>query len=195
MVKPARSAEIGGEVFTVTLDLGGIAKGLAAARAAEILRLHKIGEGYVSVGRSSLYILTPQGMDVAATDPLKPETQYICFKKCRGSVATSGSYENRYRSGGIEYSHIIDGKTGMPIPYGALTASVIGGDAATADALATDLCAMESKDALELMASPDFPKAALLRDNGGTVKLYTNMEEAEYELFNGAEVCFIPRKS
>lgn len=52
-------------------------------------------------------------------------------------LATSGNYRKFYEEGGEKYSHTIDPRTGYPVRHNLLSATVIAGDAMTADAYAT----------------------------------------------------------
>ena len=53
------------------------------------------------------------------------------------AVATSGSYNNYFTLKNIDYSHILDPKTGYPIQHDLVSATIVAQDCATADAIAT----------------------------------------------------------
>lgn len=53
------------------------------------------------------------------------------------AVATSGSYNNYFTLANIDYSHILDPKTGYPIKHDLVSATIVALDCATADAIAT----------------------------------------------------------
>ena len=53
------------------------------------------------------------------------------------SLATSGNYRKFYIEDGKKYAHIIDPHTGYPAKNNLLSATVVAGDCATADAYAT----------------------------------------------------------
>ena len=65
------------------------------------------------------------------------------------SVATSGSYARNYKIGDKRHSQIIDPRTGRPAD-GVISATVIAGDTATADALATAMCVLGPTRGLSL---------------------------------------------
>ena len=67
------------------------------------------------------------------------------------SVATSGSYRKFYEVNGIRYSHTIDPKTGRPVRHSLLSASVIAGNTAVADAYATAFMVMGLEKAREFL--------------------------------------------
>jgi FAD:protein FMN transferase len=54
-------------------------------------------------------------------------------------MATSGDYRIFYEQGGRRYSHEIDPATGAPADHRLASASVVAGDCAYADAMATAL--------------------------------------------------------
>ena len=58
------------------------------------------------------------------------------------SLATSGNYRKFYIEDGKKYAHIIDPHTGYPAKNNLLSATVVAGDCATADAYATAFMVM-----------------------------------------------------
>ncbi len=55
------------------------------------------------------------------------------------AVATSGDYRNFYESDGGRYAHIVDPRTGAPVPWQGFSVTVIHSSATMADAWATGL--------------------------------------------------------
>lgn len=53
------------------------------------------------------------------------------------SLATSGNYRKFFVEEGIKYSHTIDPSTGYPVKHTLLSATILAGDCASADAVAT----------------------------------------------------------
>ena len=68
------------------------------------------------------------------------------------ALATSGGYRRGVRTQGRWRSHIVDPRTGQPAT-GVLSASVIGTNSATVDALATTFCVLEPSESLQLAAT------------------------------------------
>ena len=58
------------------------------------------------------------------------------------AMATSGNYRNFYYKGGKKYAHTIDPYTGYPVQHNILSATVITGRCAEADAYATAFMVM-----------------------------------------------------
>jgi FAD:protein FMN transferase len=113
----------------VEIDPGGIGKGYAVDRVAEILKNKGITSGFISAGRSSLYAIgappkEPQGWRVSIADPKDSQTPVAEVFLRDESMSTSGTSERFFVAGGVTYSHIMDPRTGYPA-QGMLSVSVI----------------------------------------------------------------------
>ncbi|MBT3348576.1 MAG: FAD:protein FMN transferase [Thiotrichales bacterium] len=124
----------------VKIDLGGIAKGYAVARA--ITQLKKIGikNGIVNTG-GDLQAIGVRGerawsIGIRAPDSDKPLA--LLHPNDGEAIFTSGDYERMFSYQGERYHHIIDPRTGWP-SNSAHSATVIHSDAMVADAAATAL--------------------------------------------------------
>jgi thiamine biosynthesis lipoprotein len=123
------------------LDLGGIAKGYACDRAAEILRNANVGHGIIDLG-GNVYVLgtKPDGAlwQVGIKSPVVGENGYFGVAAARDrAVVTSGVYERFFERDGKRYHHIMDPRTGCPVDNGLLSVTIISASAAQADALST----------------------------------------------------------
>ncbi|MFH0839645.1 MAG: FAD:protein FMN transferase [Candidatus Omnitrophota bacterium] len=67
------------------------------------------------------------------------------------AVATSGNYENFYISGGRQYAHIINPRTGYAARNNLRSVTVVADDCMTADALATAIFVLGEKKGLEFI--------------------------------------------
>jgi len=118
------------------IDLGGIAKGYAAGKAAQVLREHRIQSGLVSLGASSITAIgnAPGGNAPGATgwrvfirDPRDGESPAAWIDLHDGeSLATSGTYEKTVSVGKSRHSHIIDPRTDEAIGVCGQRHRVIG---------------------------------------------------------------------
>jgi thiamine biosynthesis lipoprotein len=112
----------------VELDPGGIGKGYAVDRMAQILRKEGIRAAFISAGGSSLYALGAppgeKGWRVDLQDPKSPSKQAASIILRDESVSTSGNYEKFFYADGKLWSHIMDPRTGYPA-QGMLSVSVI----------------------------------------------------------------------
>jgi thiamine biosynthesis lipoprotein len=102
----------------VQLDFGGYAKGYALDRAADILHENGIRNALVNVGGNIMALgrhagrpwriglESPRGKGILATIELADGE----------AIGSSGDYRRYYEIGGKRYSHIIDPRTGYPVP-------------------------------------------------------------------------------
>jgi thiamine biosynthesis lipoprotein len=102
----------------VRIGLGGIAKGYAVDRAANVLAEAGIQSFYVQAG-GDLYTRgnKPDGSPWIAgvRDPRGPEGDYFAMMAVSDhAFSTAGDYERGYVVGGKRYHHIIDPRTGYP---------------------------------------------------------------------------------
>ncbi|HEY8316460.1 MAG TPA: FAD:protein FMN transferase [Gaiellaceae bacterium] len=115
----------------VRIDLGGIAKGYAAERAAEPLAT--AGPCLVSAGGD---IATRAG-----SWPVGVETEggTITLELSGRALATSGQDRRTWRRGGRAMHHLIDPHTGAPATSDIVRITVVATDAVDAEVLATSL--------------------------------------------------------
>jgi thiamine biosynthesis lipoprotein len=111
----------------VHLDLGGIGKGYAAERAAELLAM--AGPCLVNAGGD---IAVRGGSWPVGVDELTLE-----LSDC--GLATSGSDRRRWQRGERELHHLIDPKTGEPAESNVLRVTVVAADAVKAEIAAKAL--------------------------------------------------------
>ena len=151
--------DTGAEVPTKgqVLDLGGIAKGAAAARALLATQPYSDGlEGlFLNLGRNlttwSPTGQKPDGTDwrVGVADPKNTGDVLCAFTMNNRTCATSGGYERYFEENGVTYHHIIDPATGLPARSGLASVTVVG-PAYWVDAWSTALYVMGAEEALDL---------------------------------------------
>ena len=117
----------------VQFDLGGIGKGYAAEKVAELLREWSLEQSLVLAGASSvLCVSVPEGMSgwpMRLRNPEKRDEILARFDLKEGAVSGSGRQKGQ---------HIIDPRTAESGPVeGRLAAWAIAPDAITADAAST----------------------------------------------------------
>ncbi|MEP6672669.1 MAG: DUF2271 domain-containing protein [Chthoniobacter sp.] len=143
---------------TGTLDVSSLGKGFIISKAVVAARaraptiqgiLLNVG-GDIFAGGSQAPG-TPWAISVANPahneDNAPPLTQ---VKLTDRAISTSAAYERGYTFGGKHYSHIMDPRTGLPA-QGVASATVIAGNSANANALATTLCVLKPEEGLELV--------------------------------------------
>ena len=104
----------------VEIDLGGIGKGYAVDRAADVLRAHGIDTALVAGSTSSLFGLgappaEPRGWRADVCDSAHRGTRVAQVFLTDAALSTSGTGEKCFSSGGTMYSHILDPRTGWPL--------------------------------------------------------------------------------
>jgi FAD:protein FMN transferase len=117
----------------VRMDLGGIAKGYAADRAADCLEA--VGPCVVNLGGEVVVRGRPWSIGI--------ETQSVplVIEVVNSAVATSGVDRRRWSTGSGVRHHVMDPVTGSSATTDLLRVTVVDPDGARADALATALLA------------------------------------------------------
>ncbi len=67
------------------------------------------------------------------------------------AIATSGNYRKFYIRDGVKYAHTLDPKTGFPVQHSLLSATVIAGNCASADAFATAFMVMGAEKSIDFV--------------------------------------------
>lgn len=135
------------------LDLGGIAKGYAADRAAMILRERGSGDFLIDAGgdiyasgndlgnAQEFFAVDVEGATVAGGNPA------TLLLRDR-AVATSGTGRRRWSAGNEERHHLIDPRTGKSAVTDIASATVVGSSVAQAEVFAKTCVILGRKDAL-----------------------------------------------
>ncbi len=90
------------------------------------------------------------------------------------SLATSGNYRKFYIENGVKYSHTIDPRTGYPARNTLLSATILAGDCATADGLATACMVMGKDQAIEFMVEhPEYDAFLIYSDESGNFRTWS----------------------
>ena len=186
-VKPSASVEIGGVSYSLKLDLGGVGKGYAVDKVNALMDGRGINYGYFSFGESSIAFKKFNGKETDAytlglSNPRYAPNRggYMHTKVKDVCISTSGDNVKYYEIDGVRYCHIIDPATGKPVQTGIMSATVIGGSAAEADALTTALMAMGREKACEFIKTYlKDRKAVFTYDNGEFYEIVTNIPKQE----------------
>jgi len=149
------------------LDLGGIGKGFAAGEAVAFLSRCGVSQCLVDVGGDIAAGNPPPGTDgwqVAIAS--KPRHTLTIARK---AVAMSGDTEQFIEVDGVRYSHIIDPRSGRGLTN-RTAVTVIGPDAAIADALASAISVLGADEGLALLDQFPGTSAFVETDIGGDVR-------------------------
>ncbi len=115
----AQRSTIHFDVGGTSLDPGGIGKGYAVDRAADILRAGGVTAALISSGNSSIYALGAppheRGWKITVRDPYRRDQTADVLLLRNEALSTSGSYEKFFVIDGKVYCHIMDPHTGWPV--------------------------------------------------------------------------------
>jgi thiamine biosynthesis lipoprotein len=129
----------------VAIDLGGIAKGYGADRAADALRALGIRRALVNVG-GELYAIgnSPEGdpWRVGIQSPFEPGRMMGEMDLSDGAVATSGDYLQYFEYRGVRYHHLLNPMTAAPRMCHMHSITIVAATGMQADAASTALFGM-----------------------------------------------------
>jgi thiamine biosynthesis lipoprotein len=133
------------------LDLGGIAKGLAAQESLKVLRGMGITRAMVAASGDIALGDPPPGkkgweIGIASIDhPLQGLTGEVILANV--GISTSGDTEQYVEIGGQRYSHIVDPETGLGLTE-RIGVTIIARTGTESDALATAACVLGARKGL-----------------------------------------------
>lgn len=140
---------------SISLDVGGIAKGYATEKIADTLEKESdIGTVAINAGGNNRTIGTkPDGTDwnVRIQNPDGGDKLIIVSEPGSKSFVTSGDYERYYEAeDGRRYHHIIDPETNFPSTY-YRSVSIITKDSGAADCLSTTLFTLSMEEGQKVL--------------------------------------------
>ena len=148
-------------------DLGGIAKGYIADKAADAMTKAGAQYGIISLGGNVRTIGSKpenEKWSVGIKDP-SADGYFATLYTDECSVITSGAYQRNFTENEVFYHHIIDPATGYPSKSDAVSVTIIGKDGAVCDALSTALYIGGSEYAAEIHKErDDFEYVILTKD-------------------------------
>ncbi len=162
------------------IDLGGIAKGWIAEKAAHLLSQYSSACA-VSAGGDMFLIGYPQGKEyweVGLEDPRDPQVDITTLLLQEGAVATSSVAKRTWKQGNISRHHLIDPRTGEPAETTWLSVTVLAPRAATAETFAKAFLIANVEEARKLgEKNPELTVLAVDRD-GNLVSLVQTLESS-----------------
>lgn len=153
----------------MSLDLGGIGKGYALDRMAEMLRANGIERAFLNFGQSSLWgVGSPPGEDGWHVLVRQPDGGFVGVVTLQDqALSVSGSFGQWTEINGRRYGHVIDPRSGQALTRN-LQACVIAPTAAQAEALSKALLILGEQDGIALLGKlPD--TEGMLIEAGGKI--------------------------
>lgn len=171
----------------VKIGFGAIAKGYAVDRAADMLRERGFSHFIVEGGGDTYVSGKKDGRpwQVGIQDPDR-RGALGSLAATNEAVVTSGNYERYFEHEGTRYAHIIDPRTGWPVPLDQSPSSVslVADNATDADALCTAVMVMGTKKGLAWVEAHDGVEAIFVEGGvDGPAKLVVS---------SGLESRFVP---
>jgi thiamine biosynthesis lipoprotein len=151
------------------IDLGGIAKGHAVDQGIQILKHCGIKHAIVTAGGDSRILGDKKGREwmIGIQHPRQKNKNALIIPLSNTAISTSGDYERYFFTDKERVHHIINPRTGKSANK-SWSASVIGPDATTTDALSTTVFILGAEKGMELVNSlPDID--AIIIDDMGVV--------------------------
>jgi thiamine biosynthesis lipoprotein len=152
------------------LDFGGIAKGYALDLAVAIAREHGVDTGIIDLG-GNIYCLenTPGDIEsytIGIRDPQWTGELLETIELRDQAVATSGNYENFIMLDGKFVHHIVDPRTGYPVPNTA-SVTVIADEGWVSDVFSTAIFVRGPEFAEHLLKIRPTTRVIFVRSDAG----------------------------
>ncbi len=163
----------------VRIDLGGIAKGYAIDRAADIIRDCGISEAMVSAGGDSRILGEKRGQPwiIGIQHPRKQNALALRLPLSDTAISTSGDYQRFFIHDGQRIHHIINPLTGRSAEA-SWSVTVTGPDATTTDALSTTVFVLGHEKGLALIETLNDIDAIII-DKHGRVHYSSGFQEPD----------------
>ena len=158
---PTHSGEIAAcQIFQISIqspisiNLGAFSKGYAVDQIVKFLMQQKISAGMVNMG-GDLCCFGKKSWKIGIQDPRisnanAPAKIMGIISVKNKAIATSGDYRRYTEIAGKRYSHIIDPRSGQPVPHSIVSVTVVANQAMIADAYATALCVLPAEEGIKL---------------------------------------------
>lgn len=152
----------------VSLHLGAIGKGYAVDKAIECLQEAGVEAAMVHGGYSSVraygHLPGGEGWRVRLPHPLTPQRTLAYLALSDRAISTSASVYQHFEREGRRYGHIIDPRSGLPVPDTLMQVSVIAEEATVSDALATAFFVLGETAIEKFVQSEPNIQVGILRD-------------------------------
>lgn len=151
------------------LDLGCVAKGFALDLCKEELISLSAQSGICTLGSSTLLFgkkSDDKDFTIGVRDPRGDEESVaLTFEAGDCFISTSGGYERSVTVDGVEYDHILNLETGMPIETDLLSVTVICDNGMMSDLIATHIYSGGKRELLKYLFLSDITVIAITDEN------------------------------
>lgn len=146
------------------LDAGGFGKGAALRNVADTLRARGVSRARIDLG-GQLLVVGGEAVTVGVAHPARRGEVAARIAIAGVSVATSGQSERSLEVDGRQVGHILDPRTGEPVPpWGSVT--VVAADPLVADILATAFVVLGPEEGMAVAEGLDEVGVLFLDDSG-----------------------------
>ena len=139
----------------LTIDLGGIGKGYAVDRVADLFRVQGVRAALIGAGTSTYYAIGAppgaRGWRIRIADPFSRQAVSVVELRDE-SLSTSGISEKFFEHNGRRFGHIMDPRTGWPIEA-RVQVTVIAPRATDSDVLSTASFVLGADASRQLLAT------------------------------------------
>lgn len=148
----------------MAIGIGGLGKGYAMDRVADLLAARGFSNVLVSAG-GDVVARGRKGAkpwSVGLQDPRGPG-YYAVLPLENKAISTAGDYERYFEQGGVRYHHILDPRTGFPA-RGTRSVSIIADSGLLTDALDTGLFVLGPEAAMQVVDADPRLQAVIIDD-------------------------------
>ena len=136
------------------IDLGGVGKEYAVDRCAELVKLENVASCLVNFGGDLVATAAPESraswkVGIESVSSRLPERERILSLSI-GALATSGDARRYLLRDGVRYSHILDPRTGWPVPD-APRSITVAADTCTQAGMMSTLAMLKGAQAEEFL--------------------------------------------
>lgn len=166
---------------SMELDFGGIAKGYAGERVAELLKQNGVESALLDLGGNIQLIGSkPDGSDfrIGVKHPLNENQVLGTLSASDVAIVTSGGYERYFEESGTRYHHILDPSTGHPADAGLLSVTIVCDSGRMADAYSTALYVLGEEKAIRFWREHAESFEAVLFTESGKLYVTEGLENA-----------------
>jgi len=177
-IKLAPNRQFSFKKDSMSINLGGIAKGYIVDKAVAHLKRKGIKSAIINAG-GDVYCFGKKDNEelwsIGIQHPRNKKEIIGTLTLTDKATATSGDYEKSFVLQGKRFSHIINPKTGYPVDNPVIQTTVVAETCTDADALATALMVMGKEKGMELVEKLPGTEAVIIEEIEGKLEIsYTS---------------------